>query len=178
MDFYEIFSPVVKPTAIRLTLSIAVTLNWTMKQLDIKNTFLHGFLKETVYMEQLLGFIDPTYASHVCQLNRALYGLKQSPCAWFDRLSKYLFDLGFSFSKANTSLFIYRHNVKIILLLVYVNDVIMIGNNYHLIQTFINKLDMEFALKALVHFTTFLESKLGPLLVAYFYPKISTQRMC
>ena len=66
MDFYEIFSPVVKPTAIRLTLSIAVTLNWTMKQLDIKNTFLHGFLKETVYMEQLLGFIDPTYASHVC----------------------------------------------------------------------------------------------------------------
>lgn len=72
-----------------------------------------------------------------------------------------MFDLGFSFSKANTSLFIYRHNVKIILLLVYVNDVIMIGNNYHLIQTFINKLDMEFALKALGSLHYFLGVEIG-----------------
>ncbi|GJV98675.1 nucleotide-binding alpha-beta plait domain-containing protein [Tanacetum coccineum] len=59
IDFHKTFSPVVKPTTIRVVLSIAVTNDWPLRQLDIQNAFLHGNLKEQVYMKQPLGFIDP-----------------------------------------------------------------------------------------------------------------------
>ena len=81
LDFGETFSLVIKHTTIRLILSLAVTLGWTMKQSDVKNAFLHGFLKEKVFMEQPLGFINKDLPNHVCKLNCSLYGLKQAPRA-------------------------------------------------------------------------------------------------
>jgi|UniRef100_A0A2N9EUJ8 hypothetical protein len=83
MDYDETFSPVVKPATVRLIISIATQQNWSIKQLDVSNAFLHGLLKETVYMQQPPGFINPKYPNHVCQLQKALYGLKQAPRAWF-----------------------------------------------------------------------------------------------
>ncbi|WKA12942.1 hypothetical protein VitviT2T_030284 [Vitis vinifera] len=87
LDFGEIFNPVIKHIMIKLILSLAVALGWTMRQLDVKNAFLHGFLKEEVFMEQPPGFINEDLPNHVCKLNCSLYGLKQAPRAWFDRLS-------------------------------------------------------------------------------------------
>nr|CAN83340.1 hypothetical protein VITISV_021483 [Vitis vinifera] len=81
LEFGETFSPVIKHTTIRLILSLAVTLGWKMRQLDVKNAFLHGFLKEEVFMEQPLGFINEDLPNHVYKLNRSLYGLKQVPRA-------------------------------------------------------------------------------------------------
>lgn len=75
IDFNETFSPVVKPTTIQLAIALSLTQGWIMKQLDVKNAFLHGYLKETVYMEQPLGFVDSTYPNHVCLLKKSLYGL-------------------------------------------------------------------------------------------------------
>ena len=91
-----------------LILSLTVTLGWTMRQLNVKNAFLHGFLKEEVFMEQPPGFINEDLPNHVCKLNLSLCGLKQAPRAWFDRLSQCLLHLGFYCGKTDSSLFTLR----------------------------------------------------------------------
>lgn len=83
LDFGETFGPVVKAPTIRVILSLAVHFKWPLKQLDVKNAFLHGTLNECVYMEQPPGFEHPELPNHVCQLHKSIYGLKQAPRAWF-----------------------------------------------------------------------------------------------
>lgn len=83
----------VKPTTIRIVLSLVVSQNWHVFQLDVKNTFLHGNLSETVFMHQLLDFRDP---NHFCSLHRSLYGLKQTPQTWFHKFSKFVYRFGFT----------------------------------------------------------------------------------
>ena len=84
VDFNETFSPVMRPQIIRLVLIVALSCGWEIHKLDIKNAFLHGFLKESVYMGQPPGFKGPSFPHHVCELSCALYGLKQALRAWFD----------------------------------------------------------------------------------------------
>ena len=81
VDYSDTFSPVVKMTYVRLFISLVVTHNWDLHQLDIKNVFLHSDLQEEVYMEQPPGFVAQGEIGKVCRLRKSLYGLKQSPCA-------------------------------------------------------------------------------------------------
>jgi hypothetical protein len=77
IDFDETFSPVVKPATIRIVLSLSLTNNWPIHQLDVKNAFLHGHLNEVVYSQQPSGFIDPQHPTHVCRLLKSLYALQE-----------------------------------------------------------------------------------------------------
>ena len=77
----RLFSPVVKPTTIRLVLSLAIFAGWSLCQIDIRNAFLHGHLSKEVYMQYSPGFQHPSMPHHLCHLQKALYGLKQAPCA-------------------------------------------------------------------------------------------------
>lgn len=113
IDYEETFSPVVKPTTIRVLLSLAVSRGWSLRQFDIQNAFLHGILHEEVYIKQPPEYEDPKYPTYLCKLDRSLYGLKQAPRAWFSRLSEKLQALGFIPSKADVSLFIVNQGVMI-----------------------------------------------------------------
>jgi len=95
VDYTDAFSLVVKPTSIRIILSIAITFNWDVKQLDVNNAFLNGYLKEDVLMKQSERFIDQKRPKHVCKLVKVIYGLKQAPRAWFARLRLTLQEWGF-----------------------------------------------------------------------------------
>ncbi|CAL2227861.1 unnamed protein product [Prunus armeniaca] len=109
IDYTETFSPVVKHSTIRLVLSLEVSKQWPIRQLDVQNAFLHGFLNEDVYMRQPAGFVDQQYPNYVCKLQRSIYGLKQAPRAWFHWFSEFLLQLGFEASTCDYSLFVYNH---------------------------------------------------------------------
>ena len=122
VDYDETFSPVIKFATVRAVLSLALSRNWAIHQLDVKNAFLHGTLTETVYYSQPTGFIDAANLDMVCRLNRSLYGLKQAPRAWYSRFATYLASIGFVEAKSDTPLFIYRRGEDIVYLLLYVDD--------------------------------------------------------
>ncbi|KAL9251446.1 Retrovirus-related Pol polyprotein from transposon RE1-like protein [Drosera capensis] len=97
--------------------------------LDIKNAFLNDILEEELYMTQPPGFVVQEEASKVCLLKRSLYGLKQSPQAWFGCLSQALSEFGMTRSASDHSVF-YRHlQKKTIILVTYVDDLIITGND-------------------------------------------------
>jgi hypothetical protein len=142
-------SPVVKPTTIRTVLSIAYSASWSLKQIDIQNALLHGFLSKDVYMVQPPRFIHPSYSHHICKLHKALYGLIQTPCAWFSRLNEKLLQLGFMGSKADSSLFIYSNNYVTMYLFIYVDDIIIIAFVPAAITKLLQLLSVDFAVKDL-----------------------------
>ena len=144
IDYLETYSPVVRTPTVRLVLHLATALNWDIKQMDVKNAFLHGDLKETVYMTQPAGFVDPSKPDHVCLLHKSIYGLKQSPRAWFDKFSTFLLEFGFFCSKSDPSLFIYAHNNNLILLLLYVDDMVITGNSSQTLTSLLAALNKEF----------------------------------
>lgn len=86
LDFHNIFSPVIKLATVRIVLTLVVTLNWPILQLDINNDFLNGVLAQPVYMQQPDGFVDLSWSGHVCLLHKAIYGFRQAPYAWYDKL--------------------------------------------------------------------------------------------
>lgn len=93
-DYFETFSPVVKSTTIQIILSIVSSKNWTLRQLDMQNAFLHGDLQEDVFMLQPLDFSHPQLPHYVCKLNKSLYGLKQAPRLWYMRLYNFFYSFG------------------------------------------------------------------------------------
>lgn len=147
IDYAETFSPVIKSTTIRMVLDIAVKKNWAVKQLDVNNAFLQGDLQEEVFMSQPPGFIDPDKPDYVCRLNKPIYGLKQAPRAWYQSLKQHLLHGGFTNSAADTSLFIRRTGTSNTYVLVYVDDILVTGNDNNVIARVLHSLADRFSIK-------------------------------
>uniref|UniRef100_A0A803PAZ4 Reverse transcriptase Ty1/copia-type domain-containing protein n=1 Tax=Cannabis sativa TaxID=3483 RepID=A0A803PAZ4_CANSA len=149
VDFVETFSPVIKASTVQVVLTIAVTYNWEIRQLDVNNAFLNGILEEDVFMMQPSGFEDTGKPDYVCKLNKSIYGLRQAPRLWYDQLRRTLVEWNFENSKADSSLFLKKTSKYVIIVLIYVDDIIVTGSSSGEIEKFVVKLNKIFSLKDL-----------------------------
>lgn len=147
IDYNEIFSPVVKMSTVRCLINVAICNNWTLFQLDVNNAFLYGDLTEDVYMTLPPGFDN--HKSTVVKLNKSLYGLKQAPRQWNAKLTSTLKENGFVQSKFDYSLFTKNSGNVFLALLVYVDDIVITGNNANEIVKFKKFLKSKFKIKDL-----------------------------
>nr|GEU62247.1 ribonuclease H-like domain-containing protein [Tanacetum cinerariifolium] len=146
IDCDETFSPVVKPATIWTGLSLGVSQQWPIHQLDVKNAFLYGHLIETLYMHRPPRFIDSAHSDYVCLLQKLLYGLKQALRAWFQRFSIYVIRAGFYHIKTDSSLFIFLKGPDTAYLLLYVDDIILTASSTSLLQHIISSLHAKFSM--------------------------------
>ena len=147
VDFKETFAPVVRPQTIKLILTIALGNAWPMHQLDVNNAFLQGSLKEEVFMAQPPGMKDQQHPQYVCKLHKVIYGLRQAPRAWHDALKSFTTSHGFHTSQNDPSLFIYASGSILAYFLVYVDDLLLTGNDANFLTSFITSLSNKFSLK-------------------------------
>jgi hypothetical protein len=147
IDYEETFAPVAKMTTVRTLISVAAVQQWPLSQLDVKNAFLNGYLSEEVYMRPPPGFSHPSGV--VCRLRRALYGLKQSPRAWYARFQDVVLQIGFQPSMHDSALFLRRTSHGLVLLLLYVDDMIITGSDVAAISDVKRHLFQEFDMKDL-----------------------------
>nr|GFA18942.1 retrovirus-related Pol polyprotein from transposon TNT 1-94 [Tanacetum cinerariifolium] len=124
IDFKESFTSVARMETIRIFLAYAAHKSFFVFQMDMKTAFLHGSLKEDVYVCQPEGFINADHPSHVYKLKKALYGLKQAPRAWYDKFSKFLLQNHFFKGTIDPTLFTRRFDDDILVVHVYVDDII------------------------------------------------------
>ena len=150
VDYNEVFSPVVKHSSIRILLALVAQFDLELAQLDVKTAFLHGELKEEIYMTQPNGFKVAGKEKLVCKLHKSLYGLKQSPRQWYKRFDKFmsgqkytrsLYDPCVYFRKLQDGTFIY--------LLLYVDDMLIASKSKVEIDKLKSQLSCEFEMKDL-----------------------------
>ena len=155
-DYRETFAPVSDYTTARLLLAIAAVKRYALVQLDIKNAFLYGDMDTIVYMKQPDGYNDGT--DRVCKLVKSLYGLKQSPRMWYQRLSSALVKMGFTKSIHDEALFISDAPVWC---LIYVDDILMTSPVKGEIDKYVELLKKEFTLTIMTTVSQYLGMNLS-----------------
>ncbi|KAL0543967.1 hypothetical protein IC582_019077 [Cucumis melo] len=154
IDYEEIYAPVARMTSVRSLLATVAAKQWPLLQMDVKNTFLNGTLFEEVYMKPPSSTSPPPHK--VCLLRRALYGLKQALQAWFATFSSTITQLGFTSSPHDTALFTRHTTQGIVLLLLYVDDMIITGNDPQATSDLQHYLGQHFEMKDLGSLNYFL----------------------
>ena len=147
-DLSETYAPVSRLSLVRASLSIINKLKLKSCQLDVKTAFLNGIIDEEIYMEipQGTNHSKEMRKTHVCKIERALYGLRISPKKWYERLTLVLKSIGLKSNNDDPCLFIWRDKEFLLILLLYVDDMILASNNVEKLEEVKSKLKSEFEL--------------------------------
>ena len=152
---------------------VSAARKWPLFHMDVKNAFLNGELLEEVYMKLPLGYSHPPGFPHrVCRLRRALYGLKQAHRAWFANFSSTISQHGFSGNSFDTTLFLRRSDHGIIILLLYVNDMIITGDDMQGIQDLKHFLGNQFKMKDVGPLNYFLGLEVSSSIDGYYLTQV------
>ncbi|KAL0320176.1 UNVERIFIED_CONTAM: Retrovirus-related Pol polyprotein from transposon TNT 1-94 [Sesamum radiatum] len=129
VDFEETYSSVAMAKSIRLLLAIAAWYDYEIWQMDVKTTFLNGFVEEEIFMDQPEGFTSVGEEQKVCRLQRSIYGLKQAFRSWNTRFDEVI--RGYDFIKNDYDPYIYKKISRswVAYLVLYVGDILLIGND-------------------------------------------------
>ena len=149
IDYDETFSPVVMLKSIRIMLAIAAYYDYEIWQMDVKTAFLNGNLLEDVYMTQPEGFIDLKYPNRVCKLQRSIYGLKQASRSWNLRFDDAVKKFGFIKNEDEPCVYKKVSGSAIVFLVLYVDDILLIGNDIPTLQNVKSWLGKCFSMKDL-----------------------------
>ena len=120
---------------------MAAQFKWKLHHLDVKSTFLNGYIEEYIYVDQPEGFIKEGKENYVFKLRKALYGLKQAPRAWNSKLDEILKSMGFIRSISDQAVYTSNKKESKLWVGVYVDDLIITGSNIEEIDSF--KLSMK-----------------------------------
>jgi len=149
VDFEEVFAPVARLDTIRVILALAANRGWEVHHLDVKTAFLNDDLEEEVYVAQPEGYVEKGKEKMVLKLSKALYGLRQAPRAWNIKLDKCLKQLGFK--KCASEPAVYKRGVgkTAVILGVYVDDLIVTGEDISEIANFKKQMTTQFEMSDL-----------------------------
>lgn len=156
-DYEETFAPVAKLVTLRVILAVANQQKYYIHQMDVKSAFLNGDLNEKVYMQLPEGFKN---GNLVCLLNRSLYGLRQAAKMWNKKFNDYVIELGFVRSYSDYCVYIKMTPKSIVYLLLYVDDLVLAGNNLDEIKHYKRELSSKFEMKDLGDVKYFLGLKI------------------
>ncbi|KAK1660255.1 hypothetical protein QYE76_048414 [Lolium multiflorum] len=149
VDYDETFSPVAKLKSVRILLAIAAFFDYEIWQMDVKTAFLNGDIEEELYMVQPKGFVDPKNADMVCKLQRSIYGLKQASRSWNRRFDKVIKDFGFIQCHGEACIYKKVSGSSVAFLILYVDDILLIGNDIELLSSVKGYLNKCFSMKDL-----------------------------
>jgi hypothetical protein len=117
--------------------------------MDVNTTLLHGVLEEEICMKKLEGYVVKGKKELVCKLKKFLYGLKQSPWMWYQKFDTYMLGLGFIRSKEDHCVYFKLIGDHLIYLVLYVDDMFLIGKNKEIIKDVKTQLSSKFDMKDL-----------------------------
>jgi hypothetical protein len=134
IDYEETFAHVARYTSIRTIISLVASMGWRLHQMYVKTSFINGEIEEEVYIEQSYGFVIHEKESHVCRLNKSMYGLKQAPCAWYENIDGYLMSFLFSKIVVDPSLYYNIVSDECLTLVLYVDDLFLNGSESLIVE--------------------------------------------
>ncbi|GJT68424.1 retrotransposon protein, putative, ty1-copia subclass [Tanacetum coccineum] len=149
INYEETFSPVSNIRAIRILIAIVAYYDYKIWQMDVKTAFLNEYLNKEVYMEQPEGFVSQKYPNRVCKLKRSIYGLKQASRQWNKRFDDEIKKFGFSQNRDEPCVYVKASGSYVTFLILYVDDILIMGNNIPMLQDVKSYLGRCFAMKDL-----------------------------
>ncbi|KAE8688791.1 PLAC8 family protein [Hibiscus syriacus] len=155
-DFSRFWAEAMRTAAFVMRICILCYQQTSSTKMDVKNIFLHGELDREIYMTQPMGFQSQDHPEYVCKLRKALYGLKQAPRAWYGKIVEFLTKSGYSVTPADSSLFVKVIEGKLAIMLVYVDDLIITGDDEAEILQTNENLSVRFQMKKLGQLKHFL----------------------